>query len=128
MLSFPCSYSHFFCGLRGGWGNKKSGAVATVLANTVRKVFNGYSNNGQIITFTLEPNTSSCYECRVYFYGGLLGVYSLARDIFGLNGAKIKTVWEGAPKIYSITVDETTGIVSMAGTSVDNILFVIYKL
>ena len=106
----------------------KSSAVATALANTVRKVFAGYSNNGKIITFTLEPNKSSVYECRVYFFGGLLGVYSLARDIFGLNGAKIQTVWEGASKPYSITVDEATGIVSMAGTTLDNVLFEIYKL
>lgn len=102
--------------------------MATALANTVRKVFNGNSSNAQIITFTLEPNISNFYECRVYFYGGLLGVYSLARDIFGPHGAKIKTVWEGTPKIYSITVDETTGIVSMAGTNADNVLLEIYKL
>ena len=102
-------------------------AVATALENTVRKVFNGYSNNSRIITFTLAPNTSSCYECRVYFYGGLLGVYSLVRDIFGGNGAIIKTIWEGTPKIYLITVDESSGIVSMAGTDENNVLFEIYK-
>ena len=105
----------------------KSSAVATALANTARKVFNGFSNNAQIITFTLEA-ASSRYECRVYFYGGLLGIYSLVRDMLGPNGSKIKTVWETAPKIYSITVDETTGIVSMAGTNLDNVLFEIYKL
>ena len=106
----------------------KSSAVATALANTARKVFNGYSNNSQIITFTLEPGTSSRYECRVYFYGGLLGIYSLVRDMLGPNGAKITTVWETTRKIYSITVGETTGIVSMAGTNADNVLFEIYKL
>ena len=106
----------------------KSSAVATALANTARKVFNGYSNNSQIITFTLEPGASSRYECRVYFYGGLLGIYSLVRDMLGPNGAKITTVWETMRKIYSITVGETTGIVSMAGTNADNVLFEIYKL
>ena len=106
----------------------KSGAVATALANTVRLAFNSFSNNGRIITFTLEPNASSCYECLVYFYGGLLGVYSLTRDVLGLNGANIKTLWEVPPKMYSITVDETTGIVTMAGTGADNIIFKIYKL
>ena len=30
--------------------------------------------------------------------------------------------------MYSITVDETTGIVTMAGTGADSILFKIYKL
>ena len=105
-----------------------SDAVATALANTVRNVFSSYSNNGKIITFTLEPNASSCYECLVYFYGGLMGVYSLARDIFGPNGAKIKTLWKVPPKLYSITVDENTGIVTMAGTSLDNVMFKIYKL
>ena len=106
----------------------KSSAVFTALENTVQKVFSGYSNNDQIITFTLKPLSSSCYECRVYFYGGLLGIYGLARDIFGPNGANIKTIWEGTYKHYTISVDRTTGIVSMAGITADNIMFEIYKL
>ena len=93
---------------------------------TVHRVFSGYSNNNNIITFTLEDGGT--YECRMYYFGGLCGIYGLARNIFGQNGAKISTIWAGSFQSYSISVNEGSGVVSMTGTEADNVLFDIYKL
>ncbi len=111
-------------GTLGAW--QKNAKQTDLDSYTVHRVFSGYSNNNNIITFTLEDGGT--YECRMYYFGGLCGIYGLARNIFGPNGAKISTVWAGSFQSYSISVNEDSGVVSMTGTGADNVLFDIYKL
>ena len=96
------------------------------LKSTVNAVFSDYSANNNVMTYTMS---NGHYECRCYYYGGLCGVYGLVMNQFGGNGGRISTIWKStAFQYYSISVDQSTGVVSMAGTGADNVEFVITKL
>ncbi len=98
-----------------------------VAGNCPYKVFSDYSNEGNVLTYTLA--NGGHYECKVYYYGGLCGIYDMVRNQFGNNGGRIATVWDDSVfKNYTISIEQSTGVVSMSGTAADNVQFVITAL